>query len=176
METKYCHKCDTERSVEEFSKSKLSKDGFQTQCKHCNKIANKRFRKARPEYQHKYYHTPSGRKAKLAAQKAYYDSRGGGIYVIVNKVDGSVYVGQTTQFMRREHEWSTYMSEERWMKRYMSQAFKNAIESYGKESFEWMVLEKIANPTPYKLRKRENFYIEKFSLITNVYNLRKNKV
>jgi len=38
VEMKFCHKCSTDKSLKEFSKHKISKDGLQTACKACRKI------------------------------------------------------------------------------------------------------------------------------------------
>ena len=43
MKTKYCHGCETEKSVEEFSKDRTKKDGLCNRCKACRAV-----------YMHKY--------------------------------------------------------------------------------------------------------------------------
>lgn len=42
-ETKYCHKCETLKSVKEFYKCKGRKDGLQTCCKACKLEQNKKW-------------------------------------------------------------------------------------------------------------------------------------
>lgn len=49
MKTKVCSKCNIEKSVEEFGKSKSSKDGLLYCCKKCNNERGKKYRKENPE-------------------------------------------------------------------------------------------------------------------------------
>lgn len=53
LENKYCKKCDTVRSVTEFSKDKNRADGFYTYCRTCASADNKRIREAR-RVEHEY--------------------------------------------------------------------------------------------------------------------------
>ena len=175
METKNCITCKEDKPLDQFSKCSRKPDGKQPSCKACNKITNAKFREKRPAYQGKYYHTPDGHKAKLKAQAKFWSKAGGGIYVLINKVNNNIYVGQTSQFNRREVEWRMYTRNPHLMSRYLNQSFKDAIVRYGHESFEWKVIEEMPNATLRQRRQRENHYIETFSLITEVYNTNKNK-
>jgi hypothetical protein len=49
MKTKVCSKCNIEKSVEEFGKSKSSKDGLYPSCKVCVNERLKKYRKENPE-------------------------------------------------------------------------------------------------------------------------------
>ena len=175
METKNCITCKEDKPLDQFSKCSRKPDGKQPSCKACNKITNAKFREKRPGYQVKYYYTPDGHKAKLKAQAKFWSKAGGGIYVLINKVNNNIYVGQTSQFNRREVEWRMYTRNPHLMSRYLNQSFKDAIVRYGHESFEWKVIEEMPNATLRQRRQRENHYIETFSLITEVYNKNKNK-
>lgn len=42
MKTKYCNKCDTYKSVDDFHKNPKKKDGIQTMCKECRKVYHKK--------------------------------------------------------------------------------------------------------------------------------------
>lgn len=79
----------------------------------------------------------------------------GRIYVIINKINNKVYVGQTVQDLRR-----------RWRPGKMVQAYsscialKNALIKYGEEQFEKKVLE---DNIPFdKLNEREEFFIKQY--------------
>ena len=47
MDNKYkrCNKCDKDKSLNEFSETKRTKDGFQNWCKECVSIYDKEYRK-----------------------------------------------------------------------------------------------------------------------------------
>ena len=175
METKNCITCKEDKPLDQFSKCSRKPDGKQPSCKECNKITNAKFREKRPTYQVKYYNTPTGNKAKLKAQKKFWSKAGGGIYVLINKVNKHVYVGQTSQFNRRSVEWKMYSKNPGAFSRYLSQHFKDAIVQYGQESFEWKIIEKMPDSTLKERKKRENYYIDLFSHITEVYNRIKNR-
>lgn len=85
------------------------------------------------------------------------------IYLITNKINSKVYVGQTRKNLseRMRHHFSKY---ETCIK------LKKAIEQYGKENFNYNVIELV----PYsELNGRESFYIDKYNSIENGYNIKK---
>lgn len=85
------------------------------------------------------------------------------IYIITNKVNSKVYIGQTRKSLseRMRHHFSKYET---------CVKLKEAIEQYGKENFIYTVLELV----PFsELNKREAFYIEKYNSIENGYNIKK---
>lgn len=59
IEQKWCKKCETWKSLEEFNNKKASYDGKETQCKECTRMKSKDFRQKNPnydkEYQKKHY-------------------------------------------------------------------------------------------------------------------------
>lgn len=143
METKVCVRCKEEKTVDQFSKSRAAKDGLQTGCKACNKITNAKFRDKRPAYQNKYYKTEKGKKNKLKALNKMWDSEGSGIYKIVNKETGCIYIGSTLQLARRRIEWATYLGNPDQHKRYFSDKMLEDTKRYGADAFEWTPLEKM---------------------------------
>lgn len=85
------------------------------------------------------------------------------IYIITNKVNSKVYIGQTRKSLseRMRHHFSKYET---------CTKLKKAVEQYGKESFLYTVLELV----PYsELNDREAFYIEQYNSIENGYNIKK---
>jgi len=71
-ETKHCHKCDTTKTVDQFSKHRSKKDGQQSHCKACEKA----YREANREKiasRHKSYRE-ANREDLLAYQKSYYEA------------------------------------------------------------------------------------------------------
>ena len=174
MATKYCYKCDTEKETTEFSKSSIAKDGLQQECKACNKISNARFRKTKPEYQKNYWTTEHGKKTRYKASQKFYHSDGGGIYYIKNLINGNIYIGQTSQFIRREIEWRAYLNNPHLRPRYINEFFRAELDQYGIKNFEWKRLESMPNATQKELRKRERFYISMFRKVGILYNKQHN--
>ena len=168
METKFCNQCNKDKSLDEFSKLSRSKDGKQPQCKSCNKINNAKFRESRPDYQNQYYGTDKGRANKIKALERYWDTLGAGIYVIVNKESGSVYVGETNRLQRRKIEWYTWINNRDY--HYMNFEFAQEIEKYGTDCWKWEVVEVLENPQKKTLLRKENEYINIYSKITKVLN------
>ena len=85
------------------------------------------------------------------------------IYIITNKVNSKVYIGQTRKSLseRMRHHFSRYET---------CKKLKEAIEQYSKENFLYSVLELV----PYsELNDKETFYIEKYNSIKNGYNIKK---
>lgn len=85
------------------------------------------------------------------------------IYIITNKVNSKVYIGQTRKSLseRMRHHFSKYET---------CVKLKKAIELYGKENFLFNVLELV----PYQdLNRRESYYIDKYNSIENGYNIKK---
>lgn len=85
------------------------------------------------------------------------------IYIITNKVNSKVYIGQTRKELseRMRHHFSKYET---------CTKLKKAIEQYGKDNFIYNVLELV----PYsKLNDREAFYIKRYNSIENGYNIKK---
>lgn len=85
------------------------------------------------------------------------------IYIITNKVNSKVYIGQTRKSLseRMRHHFSKYET---------CTKLRKAIEQYGKDNFIYNVLELV----PYsELNDREAFYIERYNSIENGYNIKK---
>lgn len=85
------------------------------------------------------------------------------IYIITNKANSKVYIGQTRKTLseRMRHHFSKYET---------CTKLKKAIEQYGKDNFIYNVLELV----PYsELNDKEAFYIDKYNSIENGYNIKK---
>lgn len=85
------------------------------------------------------------------------------IYIITNKVNSRVYIGQTRKSLseRMRHHFSKYET---------CTKLKKAIEQYGKDNFLYNVLELVSYS---ELNDKEAFYIEKYNSIENGYNIKK---
>lgn len=84
------------------------------------------------------------------------------IYIITNKVNSKVYIGQTRKSLseRMRHHFSKYET---------CTKLKKAIEQYGRDNFIYNVLELV----PYsELNDRESFYIEQYNSVENGYNIK----
>lgn len=166
---KCCVQCGEEKPADQFSKNSRAKDGLQTACKACNKVNNAKFRQTKPQYQKQYWGTPRGHERRKEAQQKFFDKKGGGIYVIKNKVTGKIYVGETTQLQRREVEWRMYLNNLN--TDHSRKLMAEDMEKYGIEGFEMIIVEQMgSNPTKEELKKRERYYVKLFKKIGEVYN------
>lgn len=89
----------------------------------------------------------------------------GSIYIIKNKVNSKVYIGQTT--MKIEERFYNHCKPSTQKKR-SSYKLYNAMNKYGTENFYIELLED--NIPLEELDKKEIFYIEKFNSFKNGYN------
>ena len=172
METKVCRQCKEDKPLEQFSKLSSAEDGKQKECKACNKINNAKFRSKRPAYQNKYYKTEAGKQNKLKALHKSWDSLGAGIYKLVNKQTGRFYIGSTTQLNRRKLEWWSYLNSPDQHKRFLNDDLYSDVIKYGRDAFEWSIVEQIEGGSKNKVTKREYEIIEMMSkLDINLYNV-----
>ena len=82
------------------------------------------------------------------------------IYKATNKINGKVYIGQTIRGLherKRKHCYSKHKTY-----------FHNAIKKYGKDNFEWEILEKCSQSS---LNQKEIYYIKKYNSVEKGYNL-----
>ena len=89
----------------------------------------------------------------------------GKIYIITNKINNKVYIGQTIQSLERRficHACHSNKSRSDYM------YIKRAIHKYGKENFTISLLEEC--PVD-KLNQREEYWIKKYNSFKNGYNL-----
>ena len=89
--TKKCGKCNRELPIDNFSKNKATKDGLQGWCKECSNKYNQTYNQThnRNQYLNQY------NKEYKNQFKGYY------LYIILDKQDNIVYVGQTTNYYTR---------------------------------------------------------------------------
>ena len=91
-------------------------------------------------------------------------SRTGVIYIIKNKCNDKVYIGQTTQCV--EDRFKQHMKPSQ-IKRANCKLYK-AIDKYGSDNFYYEILEECV---PYdELDEKEIYYIEKFDSFKHGYN------
>lgn len=84
------------------------------------------------------------------------------IYIIVNKINGKVYIGQTRKTLseRIRHHFSKWET---------CSKLRKAIEEYGQENFEYNVLQQV----PFsELNKAETYYIKQYNSVENGYNIK----
>jgi len=166
---KCCVQCGEEKALDQFSKNSRAKDGLQGACKACNKANNAKFRKEKPEYQRQYWGTPKGYENRYRALQKFFDKKGGGIYIIKNKVTGKIYVGETTQLNRREIEWRMYLTHLN--TDHSKKLMGEDVEKYGIDAFEMIVIEQMGSDvTKKELLKRERYYVKLFKKVGEVYN------
>ena len=90
------------------------------------------------------------------------------IYKITNKVNGKIYIGQTTQSL--DHRWKTHLRVSK--SKVPHHAIHDAIRKYGKDNFSVEIVED--EISGIELGNREIFWIQHYnSLVPNGYNIRK---
>ncbi len=90
-----------------------------------------------------------------------------GIYIIINKINNKIYIGQSINIEKRikEHFWKAQNEKDI----SYNTAIHQAIRKHGKENFEWKVLEEC---NIEDIDKLEQEYIEKYnSLVPDGYNI-----
>ena len=98
-------------------------------------------------------------------ERAYLDMKSCSIYAIKNKVNDKVYIGQTSQEVRKrfmQHLKPCTLASRGNYK------FYKAIKELGKENFYYEILEKDVPKS--KAKEREIYYIEKYDSYENGYN------
>ena len=76
------------------------------------------------------------------------------VYAIVNKKNGKMYVGSTGNLRKRSYEHKSKLRNNY----YRNQLLQDAYNKYGKENFEFKILEKVKDEE--KLSKVEHKYVE----------------
>lgn len=90
----------------------------------------------------------------------------GKIYKITNKINGKIYVGQTTKTLEerfQKHCWGTTEKD----KYHLNMAIKKAIKKYGKENFTIELIEEVETT---KLDEREVYWISFYNSYNKGYN------
>ena len=90
-----------------------------------------------------------------------------GIYKIENKINGKVYIGQSNNIEKRWSEHISALNNDRHANSYLQRAWKK----YGRENFEFSILETMDNTD--MLNKREIYWIDYYGshIRVNGYNL-----
>ena len=113
--TKVCTKCNKELPISEFYKDNRTKDGLYSNCKECHSKYYKTNKQHYNQYHKQYYQTNKEHysqyrkqyyktnKEHISQQHKEYDSQFKGyyLYIILDKQDKVVYVGETTNYYKR---------------------------------------------------------------------------
>ena len=92
----------------------------------------------------------------------------GKIYKITNKINGKIYVGQTTKSLNerfQKHCWGTTQND----KYHLNMAIKKAIKKYGKENFAIELIEEVELD---KLDERDSKLLYRGSRNQRVLNMK----
>ena len=186
--SKECSCCHKVKPVSEFNKSKSSKDRLQFKCKECLrkyrknnaeslKECKKEYRKNNAESLKEYNKEYNTKKIQEALQQIktevennpdkynYIEGKDiyGIIYLVHNINSDKYYVGQTTIGFNNRYPLG-------WLYEHSKKdTVKKDLQLYGKESFEYNKLFKVAY-SQYELDKLEAYYINYYDSYENGYN------
>jgi hypothetical protein len=119
---KRCPKCKTKKQPEFFTKDKTTKDGLYAICKVCRKI------KRKERYEKDY-----------DVMKQRLQNMTGGIYIIKNKKENKIYVGQSIMIEQRRTQHFTDLRG----KRHPNKQLQEDFTRLGEESFEHQVYKEL---------------------------------
>ena len=98
--TKKCTKCGRELSIECFGNNKTKKDGLQCWCRECKNGYSQTYNKTHKEHYKQYY--KANKQHRNQYDKEYYKQfKGYYLYIIQDKNNKIVYVGETTNYYYR---------------------------------------------------------------------------
>lgn len=170
---KMCTGCKKTKLTNQFSKCSASPDKLQYQCKDCNKITSAKFRELRPEYAGEWDKANPGAKLKITTRwidnnyHKWYSkiqeiqaSWGAGVYCIVNRITGDVYVGasKNLRFRRYQHFSKGGL--------HTNKNLYAAIKHYGKSQFDFYILEQVNDLN--LIRERERAWIKHLDPAYNI--------
>jgi len=171
---KLCKKCENYHPITNFSKKTKNKDGLQDYCKSCNKIDNHKFRILKPDYKQEWDTKNPGVQSKIfrnwcknnaeklkEIQQRHINSWGAGVYEIKNIVTGERYIGASKKLRIRYTEHFTGNEK------ISNKNLQASIKHYGKNLFQFKILEKVADTN--LLLKRERYWIGKEKPEYNIY-------
>ena len=92
----------------------------------------------------------------------------GYIYIIRNLINNKIYVGQT--ILDSKVRWQRHCSFGTHNQSELNMVIKRALMKYGKENFEFKVIETIENCTQEILNQKEIYYIEQYKSFKEGYN------
>lgn len=148
--------------VDEFGKDSSRKNGLQVYCKSCMKMKSERYKDMKSTYSKNYYNK---NKEVIADRQRDYIKKNSKmvVYLISNKDNGKMYVGQTRRMLSRRILQHKHPSGTR-------SYIKNAINKYGIDNFR--VVELDTAFTQDELNAKEIFWIKTLNTIApRGYNL-----
>jgi hypothetical protein len=169
MLKKTCNVCNLELPHDSFCKNKARKDGLNTRCKRCDAVKVKESSQKRIEAKYAYntkWYKSNIEKDRIAVEKNH-TSVPTAIYMIKNIINGKSYIGASIKPYRRVKQHLSYHQPE--SRICGSIAIANEIDTYGKESFVWGVMEYVSREF---LRDRERYYINQYKPEYNLNEVR----
>ena len=85
-----------------------------------------------------------------------------GIYKIINKIDGKIYIGSSNNIDRRWRQHTSALNNQRHENDYLQRSW----DKHGKESFEFLIIEEVTVET---LLIREDYWIQEFKSFDRMY-------
>ncbi len=146
---KICSKCKIKKPLIEYCIHKLSKDGFQTICKSCQKNYSKQYK-------------PTTEQTKRWKNK--WASKISAVYEITSNNE-CLYVGQSKRFSERKSKHKVFIKNPN----IAEDAYKNLYKSLSQHSN--IVIDIVEECKPNLLIEREQYYIQQLKPKYNTYGI-----
>ena len=157
MKTKRCSKCGETKPVSEFFKDKTKKDGYRSGCKACHKAYFQSHRGKSVQAKH-----AKSKKRKASIEK-FLTKIPPSVYQIKCLKNDYSYIGSSIMPLRRRREHWHYLKKGR----HRNAGLQADYDRYGRDAFEFSVIEDCSHLSEPELRLREQEYI---NAGINLYN------
>jgi len=169
---KTCIKCKEEKPFSEFGRDRSRKDGHNPYCKIChngrlrewrlkNKDHYKEYKKIQNKHNKQYYRSYYLKhKKKINLNHSnYYKKQPSAIYIIVNKKNGRIYVGETTMIGVRIADHKRHLR----LKNHPNKSIQNDCNKHSLDVFDFQVIEEHPPDADKSLLvERERYFINKY--------------
>ena len=169
---KKCSKCRAVKETTQFSKCSVRIDGFQNNCKSCNKEDNLKFREQINPQHHAEWQRKNPKRLGELVWKYRKADKGGQIYSIKNP-NGEVYIGMTEAHLNvRKLEHKQHFKRAKKDKKLLLPLLHQSFELYGIENHTFETVVELEGYDRKQLSFVESSFIKSFKEIGKSLNKR----
>ena len=154
---KTCYTCKEEKPRSEFNRKRANKDGLRKQCRECQYVEKRLWRKNNPEKWRQ-------------QRKRYRKSQPAAVYKIQNTITGHIYIGQSTTYVRRCADHKSHLRRNK----HKNHKLQEDHNKYGLDAFEFKIIKEFPPDAPSDILLQEEARIisEHLDRGENLYNER----